>query len=1264
MPNGWFITANDIKHWTETNKRDAEGVLPLLVRKMIYASCKVKYLHMPSGDSIANSGWDGILEVEEGNEFIQAGKSVWEFGTDSNCEAKANGDYKKRTDNPGDINQSETVFVFVTSRVFQKKDSWSSSKNSEQKWKNVIALNADDLESWLHQCPGVHRWFANILGKRTDAVWDIEQAWNSWIHVTSIPLNSELVLNGRFKQLEKLITSLKLAQSSIIRVKADSEEEAYAFILASLNNDEELAPRILVVRDQSQWDILSDSQNTLILIPYGFVPSNVGYAKQKGHSVILPVGLGALKTASEEILLERMSRDDILKALQSLGLDERKSEEIYKNTRGYLGVIRRHKLLGLQESIIPTWVDQYDINILAAVLFASQWDYKKEKDKEVLSKLAGIPYNELEKKLFELVSQDEPPIRLVGNIWQVASKIDLWSQIAKRISRLDIERLEQIVFDVLGELDPSYELPPEERWMANVKGVTPEYSGSLKSGLADTLALLAAFGNSDCRNLGEMQISNCVNYWVKELLKKCDSTHGWYSLGISIIKIAEASPEKFLQALERSMNGDNPAIKGLFINEGDCGGFSHAPILWALESISWNLDFLPLVTNSLAKLIEINPGLSCGNHPFGSLTEIYCGWINNTMATHKERLEIIDSCLIKLHSDVAWRLLMSLLPEIGGTSTPIHKPYYRDWAEGIKITVDPAEYSEYIDEISSRLINLIDVEPNIRFSEMIENIIGLNEKYRHEFIQKLVNIDIEKIDNETRLIIAEKLREIISIHRKYKDARWALPDSEVNELEKAFHLISDKDPISKNQFLFNELFPKIIYPKDKILVDYREIERFIEKNRLDAVLEINDTKGLNGIKELIKSCEHPEFVSQAIAKSNLRENLENEILSWLDNEDEKLRRAASSFTAICAKLDNKWIKEIVEGSQDWSKEKLTCFLLHLPFTQNTFDFLEKMDQEISIAYWKKIQYFYFWDEKEFEKINWVIEKLLANGRPLAAIRAASQVLHGSYTSIPLNLNLLMDILKRIAFEPIDIDQIPLPEVKYDILKAIKYLQEQEQLSPDEIAQIEWLYIGLDSFYPKYLILETIKNPSFFAKLVSLCYKSEKDEENDEQIDDESVKLRAKNAYKLINMISRLPGLKEDGTIDAKELRQWVYEARKTLEFLGRRKIGDIHIGYMLSKSPKGYDGNWPHEVIRDMIEELQNHEIESALETGKFNLNGSTVRGPYDGGEQEKILAEGFKEDAKKIRMQWPRTAEILRRLARTYDFFGEKEDWEVDVMD
>ncbi|WKZ18655.1 MAG: hypothetical protein QY310_14685 [Candidatus Jettenia sp. CY-1] len=1268
MSSGWYITSSDIKKWTETNKRRAEELLPTLISKLIHASCKPKHLHFPCGDSVSMSGFDGTLEVEEGNEFIPSGKSIWEFGTNSNIKTKADSDYQKRKDNPGDLNTSETTFVFVTSRTWQNKDSWCASKNKDEVWRRVRGINADDLESWLQQCPGVHRWFANLVGKKTEAVWDIEQAWASWKHGTSIPATPELVLNGRNKQSEELLKTLR-GGPAIIRIKAISVNEAYAFILATLMPDEELAPRALTVKDQNQWDILLDIQNTLILIPQGFIPANIGYAKQKGHVVVIPVDSIATQTASKEIELKKMFRDDMINALQSMGLTNDQAEEIYSDTRGYLGPIRRHKVLGPQDTIIPVWCNQFDSNILVTVLLATEWDSKQEKDKEAISQLAAIPYEELEQKLSELALTTEPPVRLIGSVWQVVSKIDLWSLIAHKINKQLIERLEIIIFDVLGETDPSYDLPPEDRWMANIKGTVPEYSKVLKSGIANTMSLLAVFGDSSCKNLGEIKLVDHIAYWVKELLNKDTTARGWYSFGSNLAPLAEAAPESFLQALESSFQGTSPPIAAIFVEGGDFGGCPHANLLWAIETISWNLNYLPRVTRALARLSEIDPGGTYRNRPLNSLINIYLGWLNNTSATHEERLKIIDANLIKFYPYVAWKLLISLLPEgAGEISIPIHKPNYRDWAEGIKIEVARLKYFQYLEGVADRLLSLVNEDPKSRWPELIENIDHLPKKHFYETIEKLSSIDRNKLDGEVRHKMVNILRKTISSHRKFKDAHWALPKEDVDRLEAVFNFIVPENPILKNKYLFDEHYPHLINPLVRRKIDNRKCAEIIEKCRRDAIDEIYQKTGIDGIKQLVNNCDYPGFIGYTIAMSDLKNSLEFELLNWLDTGQSPLITTAQSFVLACANIDRDWVKAVLVQSVNLTKEKLVNILLALPFDQKTFEILNKEAEDVKEKYWARIR-FYILDDKDLEKINWVVEQLLINGRPLAAINAATQILHNTRRKCKASLDckLLSDALKKIALDPIDIKNIPISDIRHDILDVIEYLQEQELLTKEEIVQIEWMYLRIfrfESVKPKYLEKEITENPLFFAHVISWLFKSDDGKREAEDTDEESVKIRAENAWELLNNISVIPGQQEDGSIKAEKLKEWVHKAREELKLLGRKKICDSQIGRLLSNSPSGTDEIWPHETVRELIEEVQSPELERGLKFSKMKLRGGTSRSLFEGGRQERELADKYREHADILNLKWPRTSEILRSLERSYEHDADWQDRRVELKE
>ncbi len=1250
MTTGWFVTSNDIKHWTETNKHQSEDLLPKLVSKLIRASCKPYHLHFPSGDSVNTGGWDGTLNVSEWNEFVPLGFSVWEFGTEKSSNKKFEEDYIKRTENPNEINISETTFVFVTSRAWTGKDKKCAEKNDENTWKQVKGINADDLENWLHQCPAVHRWFASLIGKRTEDVWDIEQAWKSWIHMTSTPANCELVLNERASQSEKLSKELK-DNPTIIRVKSNSEIEAYAFILATLMRDEKLAPRVLIVRDRSSWDILLDTQNALILIPRGFTPENIGYAKQKGHYVIIPGGLNSTENSAQcDILLNKMSRDSRISALQSMGIGKDKAEQIYNDTHGDLGSIRRHKILGSQEDVTPEWMNNFDANIVVAVLMATKWDNRNKKDKEALSRLAGVPYEKFENKLFELASVVDAPIRLIENTWQVISKRNLWSLTSSKINRQSIERLDHVILDVLGESDPSYDLVPEERWLANIKGAIPEHSSMLKSGLADTLALLATFGDQECHNLGEIKLEHRVKYWVRELLEKDLSARGWYSFGETLKFLSEASPESFLNVLESSMKGHNPLISPLFAEDGGFNGYSHVNyLLSALETISWKLDYLPLVSRALCRLSEIDIGRRYANRPLNSLKEIYLGWINNTCATHTERLQIIDSNLIKFYPKVSWELLNLLLSEIRhGTSTPISRPIYRDWADNIKKEVMRKDYYQYTEGIASRLVNLVNKDPESRWPDLIENMTQLPKKQFNEVVEELLSVKVNNLSNELRLEAANRLRAIISQHREFEQREWALPKDIVDKLEEVYNFILPDVPLLKGKYLFDEYNPKLINPIIKHEIKLQEIDKVISHHRENALLDIYNTAGAYGIKQLVVSCKFPDLIGKIIANSELRSSFESEIMDWLEGED-SLIDASQSFIFSCSIIDKKWVEKVFNQSKNWNEDKKVNFLLGLPFGEDAFNALSQLDRSIDEKYWKKIKRYNLAD-RDIEKINWVLEKLLLYERPLAALDVASRISYSSSSNVMLDCRLLVDTLRKIALNLLDYEITNNDQTRHRIYKTIEYIQKQRQLSEEDIRQIEWIYLPIlrfSSIKPKCLEKEILSNPEFFSQIVSFVFKGKKDKED---TDEKLKQLLAEHGLILLNLISTIPGQNEDCTVDAEKLREWVHKAREYLETMGRMEIGDYQIGKVLSNSPLGTDNIWPHESVRDLIEELQNSDIEEGLEVEKKNSREATTRFIFDGGTQERELAAKYDDQVKLIRLKWPRTSEILRNLRRDYE--------------
>ena len=107
-----WILASNLDFWASS--RDCQEHLPLVIRRLIKAtSTEISNIAFPAGDSIVYSGWDGILEVITGNEYMPKGLSVWELGANENIKKKANGDYQKRKENSLGIDSKEATFILL-----------------------------------------------------------------------------------------------------------------------------------------------------------------------------------------------------------------------------------------------------------------------------------------------------------------------------------------------------------------------------------------------------------------------------------------------------------------------------------------------------------------------------------------------------------------------------------------------------------------------------------------------------------------------------------------------------------------------------------------------------------------------------------------------------------------------------------------------------------------------------------------------------------------------------------------------------------------------------------------------------------------------------------------------------------------------------------------------------------------------------------------------------------------------------------------------
>jgi transcriptional regulator with XRE-family HTH domain len=184
-----WVNATHLSQWGE--RRDGQAGMPELLSRLIYATLgPAASVHFPSDESVQYAGWDGVCTISSGAGFVPDGESVWEIGAQRTAiRAKADEDFAKRSANPLGHDPHQATFVFVTLQRFVGKDAWVTEKKALGVWRNVVAIDGDDLVHWLESYPAVAQWLK--IGRRPEGLRNIEEVWTEWIRATKTPLTPD-----------------------------------------------------------------------------------------------------------------------------------------------------------------------------------------------------------------------------------------------------------------------------------------------------------------------------------------------------------------------------------------------------------------------------------------------------------------------------------------------------------------------------------------------------------------------------------------------------------------------------------------------------------------------------------------------------------------------------------------------------------------------------------------------------------------------------------------------------------------------------------------------------------------------------------------------------------------------------------------------------------------------------------------------------------------------------------------------------------------
>jgi hypothetical protein len=1252
----------DLDHWAK--QRDAQALLPRIIRQLIHATVsQIERIGFPAEEGIQSVGWDGIVMAGEGTAFVPKGLSVWELSTNGESKRKADEDYEKRSKPSKDISHREAVFIFVTPRSWSGKKKWELARKKEGLWRDVRAYDADDLEQWLERAPSVHLWVSNLIGKSPVGATDLENLWIDWSQVTKPHIQPTVLLAGRQEIVDRIYEWLAEPQSGkTFTLQADTSEEAVAFFAATIfqlpdmERDAILA-RSVVVYNPTDWDLLSASNERMLLIPTFEIQDRLGRANRKGHNVLLPLDNSYPKSSNTN-RIPRISRAQAKTALMEMGFDDERAENYARLARRSLTALRR-KLAQNPEVQRPQWARPNVARTILPAMFIGSWSDSNSADQEILATLSGKSYEELRSDLVRWCNESDPPVRRTGDTWFITSKDDTWVLLSRFVGNTDIGDFEKICLKVLGEIDPSIDLPEQQRWTSALYGKVLKHSHFIREGIADTLALMGTLSElvtySDSANGQEW-----ANRIVRKLLAQAnDDKRLWMSLSTYLRSLAEAAPRVFLEAIEKDLSGNDPVIVNLFAEEDTPFGSSpHTGLLWALEVLAWNPEFLGHASLLLAKLARLDPGGRLTNRPINSLVQIFLFWHPHTKATYENRMNVLDS-IRRLQPDIAWSLLIRLLPKLHGSTLRTAEPRWRDWSIEAYVpeTLDEVwdEVQKSSREVTKRLLNDVEFDGR-RWKELILCLSDLPVEDRKTIVDVLFSQEPEKFGKEDRLKITDALRLTISRHREFCETGWALPEDEINYLEKIHRNFMPDDPISQNKWLFSNR-TWMLQPSQ---MDWQDNQRKILDLRRIAVEEVWNQGGLNALLKLGRSVEVPYHVGVAYG-SNLALAKEDYFLDeeLVSTEIYRLQIARGFIEGQFKQYSWPWVENIIESSHfgSWGPAQKAELFICLPFDVQTWDRLESMDSLTQQIYWTKVQPFGIATLSSCER---VVLKLLEYDR---AYIAADLLVHHSYRKDTLPFSLVVSVLEHAAMMS-PIGQIDIPSAAHNISRLMDFIEKSGEIEADKMAGLEWKFLPLlavENRASKVLHRALSNDPNFYLEMLNMVYRSRRDEPSD-SYHDESI--RAQQGAELLHGWRLLPGLQEDGSVNSEFLKTWVRQVREKTKLLDYGSISDHYIGKILAFAPKDNDGAWPHSAVRDLIEELASETIEEEIEVGLFNQRGVVMKGLTEGGEQEREIARRYEGFASLVRDFWPRTGALLTRISENYISMAHNADLRAEISE
>jgi hypothetical protein len=882
------------------------------------------------------------------------------------------------------------------------------------------------------------------------------------------------------------------------------------------------------------------------------------------------------------------------------------------------------------------WGQHLDASYLALAVLIGAWQDKSQSDHETITQLLGISYDEWLNKAREILQIPNSPLSLENGVWKVINRSELWNLLGARVLDKDLDTFKSLTISVLKELDPVFELPEAERYAASIHGKVLKCSHVLREGISAGLAILGNQSNA-CSRCSQGKAEAICVLVIRELLTNADWVL-WGSLNNLLPTLSEAAPSEFLYSVEKAMSQPLCPFDQLFSQEGN-GTFGRnylTGLLWALEGLAWDEQYLVRVCVTLSDLATHDPGGQWSNRPSNSLVTILLPWMPQTLASIEKR-KVAMQTILNEHPDIAWNLIIQLLPDKHQTSSGSHKPSWRktvpdDW----KKEVTHEEYWQQSSFYADLAVSAASQDAT-RLSVLVDHFNNLPRHAFDQLLHVLASQPIAALPEQQRLSIWDHLAKFTNRHRRFPDAKWALPDELITHVEHVAEQLAPTNPLNLYQPLFTDRDFDLYDEND----DWEAQRKKLDARREAAMAKILFHNGVQGVTQFAESVSSPRQVGHAlgaIADTVLDQSF---LPHFLNSPDNKRRALVGGFIWRRHQLKGwSWCDEI--DKSNWTPEQIGQFLSCLPFEKEAWNRASEWLQMHDNEYWSRTGANAYETDGD---LTIAIQKLLMHGRPHAAITCLDRMRHAKQLIDTSHcvLALLAAVSPNESSYAMDV---------YHVVELIKFLQTAPSVSEDDLFKVEWAYVPLLDRYggvaPQHLESRLANDPEFFCEVIRLIYRSKKEDQPLNEHTEES-KAIATNAWRLLHEWKTPPGTQKDGTFNDESFEKWLQNVKAFCTESGHLEVALINIGEVLIHSPPDPDGLWIRRAVASALNDREADEIRSGFRTGMYNSRGGHWVDPT--GKPEIALAEQFRSKAEDVENAgFQRFAVTLKDLADNYD--------------